>query len=131
MPYLIGDTIFQAKKRQEIFLNVYSNIYLYISSLGLEKNIGIFFLVVFIFIFIIVRYSDVFALSPSFSRQEIPDPSHDASGLTKVFSKIIPNSNSNECILAETYHLLPSPPDIQEVDYQSNGTTFNGTIWLP
>src|SRR5689334_21578151 len=91
----------------------------------------VFILIFFMFIAIRLQCQNVLSLSPAFSRQEIPDPSGDASGLIKVFSKVIPNSNSSICIIAKKYHLLPSPPDIQEVNYLSNGTTLNTTLWFP
>ena len=102
-----------------------------ISSLYRVTNIHIQFLILIIFIIIVLRFPNVFALSPSFSRQEVPDSTNDATGLVKIFDKTIPHSDSTACIAAEKYHLLPSPPDIQEVNYLSNGTTLNATIWLP
>ena len=64
---------------------------------------------------------DIFAISPSFSRQEIKDNSGDGIKVNGV----------NLTYITDTYNdPLDKATDIQSVDYYSDGKTLNATIWL-
>jgi hypothetical protein len=85
-------------------------------------------------LFIIITYVphlyEVFALSPSFSRQGIEDATSDWSlSIRNIPSKFPLNKTENivECKRGQQYFLSP---DIVGVNYFSDGKTLNATIWL-
>jgi hypothetical protein len=70
---------------------------------------------------------EVYAISPSFPRQVIIDGSNDwdsSNFLSSPSSKL----NSSQCNPDRSF--FSSTPDIEEINYLSDGKTLNATIWL-
>ena len=88
----------------------------------------------FLFLFILIIFisytyfqNNADAISPSFPRQVIIDGSKDwfPKNLLKA-----PNSSFNTTQCNEKKSFFPSYPDIEEINYLSDGKFLNATIWL-
>src|SRR6476620_5217420 len=84
-----------------------------------------FILVLLLMIETEVIFSNVFAASPSFVRQEIQDSRHDLFQLDDYHHNITRLSNDTE-----TNVMLDDSIDIDRVSYFSDGKVLNATIWL-
>lgn len=76
---------------------------------------------------ILYLQNEVHALSPIFPRQVIIDGSNDW-----VFGNFLsaPSSNLTTSQCNEKQSFFPSTPDIEEINYLSDGKTLNATFWL-
>ena len=100
----------------------------YISKLLLKKVITFLFLsIIVIFIFSIFFQNKTYALSPSFPRQVIIDGSKD--WFPKNLFKT-PDSKINAIQCIENKSFFSSYPDIEEINYLSDGKFLNATVWL-
>lgn len=87
----------------------------------------LFTFILIIFISYIFFQNNANAISPSFPRQVVIDGSKD------WFPKNLlkgPNSNFNTTQCNEKKSFIPSYPDIEEINYLSDGKFLNATIWL-
>ncbi len=115
-------------KLKDIFISITQNQKInqrYLYPLLLKAPSRYLFLVLFAITLITIlcncSFGTGFALSPSFSQQEIKDFSND--GL-----KI---NGANISYTTDKYNdLLNKATDIQSVDYSSDGKNFNATLWL-
>jgi hypothetical protein len=100
----------------------------YISKL-LLKNVTnfLFLLIVIIFILSIFFQNEVDAISPGFPRQVIIDGSKDwfPKNLLKT-----PDSKINSTQCNENKSFFSTYPDIEEINYLSDGKFLNATVWL-
>jgi len=89
------------------------------------KFLLLFILIIYISYIFFLNKAD--AISPSFPRQVIIDGSKDwfPKNLLKT-----PNSNINTTQCNEKKSFFPSYPDIEEINYLSDGKFLNATIWL-
>lgn len=99
----------------------------FINNIGL---FSLFLLFVISILYISFIYQSAVGFSLPFSRQEISDPPNDAQLLTKVYNHFNSANNYTACQIAYSQYNLPSPPDIGEVDYLSDGKFLNATFWL-
>ena len=84
--------------------------------------LGILYLIVTLY-----PHNEVHALSPSFPRQVIIDGSNDwVSG--NFLSAPSSNFTTSKCKVEKSF--FPSTPDIEEINYLSDGKTLNATFWL-
>ena len=98
------------------------------SWLSINNVINLLFLfILIIFISYTFFLNNADAISPSFPRQVIIDGSKDwfPKNLLKA-----PNSNFNTTQCSENNSFFPSYPDIEEINYLSDGKFLNATIWL-
>lgn len=84
-----------------------------------------YFITFTILLFINIMCVNIFAISPSFSRQVVDDATHDIKSPVLKNEKIYSGESDPDC-LPET---LPTT-DIKSVSYISDGKTLNATLWL-
>ena len=87
--------------------------------------IGTIFLIIIQITILSYIVNEVNAASPDFPRQVIIDNTNDS-----VPTNFLKGSSFNSSKCNEDNYFFSSTPDIQEVNYLSNGKTLNATIWL-
>jgi hypothetical protein len=87
--------------------------------------IGTIFLIIIQITILSYFLTEVNATSPDFPRQVIIDDTNDW-----IPTSFLEGSRFNISKCNEDNYFFSSTPDIQEVNYLSNGKTFNATLWL-
>jgi hypothetical protein len=102
---------------------------IYISRLFLNYVLLTFQIlsIIIVFILLINLQHQVDAISPSFPRQVIIDDGEDWYPQNLLEA---PDSNFNSSQCNEDKSFFSSYPDIEEINYLSDGKTLNATVWL-
>lgn len=90
-------------------------------------DLSILFVIIILIMVLISLSEEINALSPNFPRQVIIDGSNDWNS-TNFLSNPSSNLNSSQCRVEQSF--FSSTPDIEEINYLSDGKTLNATIWL-